>query len=99
MEKITKYAVVCILQHSILEDGHFTYWDYFQNPDRGYKRWANSEKAIEVAKQIYDKEKHIEGQYHNWAVLEQIYAPRKRVADKLLKQKIIFCANPNFIFA
>lgn len=98
MVKVIKYAVVNILQDSV-ENNKFTYFDHFHDFHYGRcKRWDKEEEAIKIAEKMYNKEPHVKGQYYNWAVLEQIYRPMKRVPDKLLRQKIVFCANPNFIF-
>lgn len=98
MEKVIKYAVVNILQDSVINN-KFSYLDCFGNIGRGTpaKRWSNKEEAILMAKKMYKDHLHENGVYNNYAVLECTYKPMKRAEDKLLKQEIVFVANPAFI--
>ena len=102
MEKIIKYAVINILNDSVVSGkysyipamgGGFATGDYWKITEK----FTDKNKAIKIAKKLYEKYPPVKGEYRNWAVVEQFYEPRKRVADKFIKQDIVFVANPNFI--
>ena len=102
MKKIIKYAVINILNDSIV-NGKYTFMPAMGGSYGTGDHWKITEKftdknrAIKIAKKLYEKYPPVKGEYRNWAVVEQFYEPRKRVADKFIKQNIVFVANPNFI--
>lgn len=102
MKRIIKYKVVNILNDSIINGKYTTIPPMgggFATGDKWEitEKFSDKDKAIKIAKELYKKYPPIKGEYRNWAVVEQLYEPRKRIEDKLIKQSIIFVANPNFI--
>ena len=94
-----QYALVNILTDKIENNKGFSYIDIYGINGGGnmYKRFDNFETVKKLADKKYTQEMGNKNQYTNYAILEEWCIKRKN-RNKVIKSKIVYCANKNFIY-